>query len=184
MTVQEIPVPAEPISAVIRGQLEARRAAARKQWEFATAAWRAAEQAMINERRIYDMLDCLLQAGPGHVFSAAIITEYSSVPPCCRHCRARASSITARWPCEGDTHRCPMSVRPGEPAAPVVTHERDNLLCGQPGTMTADFTAWICLRGHITDQSHAESEVLHSLAHCITATCPWPDLIGSSERTY
>ena len=73
---------------------------------------------------------------------------------------------------------------PQEPAAPVVTHERDNLLCGQPGTMSADFTAWICLRGHITDQSHAESEVLHSLAHCITATCPWPDLIVSSERTY
>jgi hypothetical protein len=67
MTVHEIAVPAEPISAVIRGQLEARRAAARKQWEFATAAWHAAKQAMIKERRIYDMLDCLLQAGPGHV---------------------------------------------------------------------------------------------------------------------
>lgn len=184
MTIYEIPGPAEPISAVIRGQLEARRAAARKQWEFATAAWHTAEQAMINERRIYDMLDCLLQAGPGHVFSAAIITEHSSVPPCCRHCRARASSIPARWPCEGDTHRCPTSVRPGEPAAAVVTHERDNLLCGQPGTMSADFTAWTCLRSHITDQSHAESKVRHSLAPCITATCPWPDLISSSERTY
>jgi hypothetical protein len=50
--------------------------------------------------------------------------------------------------------------------------------------MSADFTTWTCLRGHVTDQSHAESDVRHSLAHCIPATCPWPDLIGSSERTY
>lgn len=113
MTVHEIPVPAEPISAVIRGQLEARRAAARKQWEFATAAWHAAEQAMINERRIYNMLDCLLQAGPGHVFSAAIITEHSSVPPCCRHCRA---------PCKFDHGQ--MALRGRHPSVPDVRTPR------------------------------------------------------------
>ena len=34
------------------------------------------------------MVGCLLEAGPGHVFSTAIVTEQASVLPRCRHCRA------------------------------------------------------------------------------------------------
>ncbi len=184
MTIHKIAVPAEPISAVTRRALEARLTAARKQWKFATDAWRAAEQAMITERRVYEMIECLLQAGPDHVFSVAIVTEQSSAYPYCRHCRARAGSITTRGPCEGDTHQCPKPVRPGESGSAMQMNERSDMLCGQRGKMSADFTAWICMLGHVTDGSHAESRVRHDLARCFPATCPWPDLIDSSRRIY
>lgn len=222
MTIVEIAVPPEPMSAITRHHLEVKMAAARMQWElataacctagqnmlderqiydmlcrlsgtrvtaarktweFATAAWHAAEQAMINKRRIYDMLGCLLEAGTGHVFSATIITEHGSVLSYCRQCRACAGSIKAREPCADDTHRCPRSVRPGESDTAITVYERKDLLCAQSGEMSPDFTSWTCRLGHVTDRSHAESHVRHIVAHCIPATCPWPDLIGS-ERSW
>jgi hypothetical protein len=181
MATYTILIPAEPISAATRQQLEASRTAAQRQVKFATAAWHAAEQAMLTERRIYDMLDCLLRAGPGHVFSAALITEHSVVLPCCRHCRAHASSITAKWACEGDTHRCPEPVRPGETDAPVKMGKPNDVLCGRPGQMNDQFTAWTCRSGHVTDHSHAESEIRHALACSVALACPWPELMGISE---
>ena len=184
MSIHEIAVPAEPISAVTRRELEARLAAAHKQWKFAVDAWHAAEQAMITERRVYDMVECLLQAGPDHVFSAAIVLERNSIFPYCRHCRVRAGSITARGTCEGDTHQCPESVRPGEAEDAIRMRERGDLLCGQRGKMSADFTTWICMLGHVTDGSHAKSRARHDLAWCFRASCPWPDLIDPSRRFY
>jgi hypothetical protein len=182
MILHEIAIPAEPISAATRHELEIRLAAAHKQWKFATEAWRVAEQAMITERRVYDMIECLLQAGPDHVFSTAIVTERSSIYPYCRHCRARGGSITARGSCEGDTHQCPSSVRPGESDAAIRMHKRGDLMCGQRGKMSADFTSWFCILGHVTDRSHAESRVRHDLARCLPSTCPWPDLIDSFRK--
>jgi hypothetical protein len=181
MPIHKIVIPAEPISPVTRQQLEARRAAARRQVKFATAAWHAAEQAMLTEQRTYDVLDWLLRAGPGHVFSVAIITEHNVVLPRCRYCRARANSAVAQWSCEGDVHRCPRPVRPRASAPPVRVGQQDEALCGLPGEMNVDFTGWTCRGGHATDQSHAEDEVRHALACPIAPACPWPELIGPSE---
>jgi hypothetical protein len=215
----EIAVPAEPISVIIRHQLEARAVAAREQeeraiaacdtakqyvleelaicdtlgrlfgtaipyvlkrWEFATADWHTAEQAVISKRRVYDILNCLLEAGAGHVFSAAIITEHDGIVPYCRHCRAVAGLIGARRRCTGDAHRCSRSVRPGESDTAVTVPSRRDLLCGQRGTMSPDFTSWTCALKHCTDWSHADSHLGHLVAHCSPATCPWPYLIVPS----
>jgi len=72
----------------LSGLIGAAMTLSRKPYEFATATWHAAGHAMITKRRIYDMVGCLLEAGPGHVFSTAIVTEQASVLPRCRHCRA------------------------------------------------------------------------------------------------
>jgi hypothetical protein len=150
---------------------------ARERWEFATADWHAAEQVVISKRRVYDIISSLLEVGTGHVFTAAIITKNSSVVPHCRHCRAIAGSIKARQRCAGDAHRCPRSVRPGESETAVTLSNRKDLLCGQRGTMSPDFTSWICAFRHRTDRSHADSHIQHLAARCDPATCPWPYLI-------
>lgn len=152
----------------------------RKKWGFATADWHTAEQVVISKRRVYDILNYLLEAGTDHVFSTAIITENGVVLPYCRHCRAVAGSIAARRCCAGDAHRCPRSVRPGESDTAVTVPNRRDLLCAQRGTMSPDFTRWICALKHRTDWSHADSHVQHLVAHCRPSTCPWSYLIVPS----
>ena len=181
MTIDEIVLPAEPISVATRHMLEARMMAARQRWERAAAAVRMAEQTMQDERRVYDMIGDLLRSGPGHVFSPAGIDRNRSFLPYCRHCRAWASSVAGVQPCQGDTHLCPSLAEPRESDAAVKIRRRDGALCGQRGQMSADFAEWVCRRGHITDRSHAESGIRHVLAPCAPITCPWPDLVGTSE---
>jgi hypothetical protein len=181
MTIEEIVLPAEPISMATRHMLQARMQAARQRWERAAAAFRMAEQTMLDERRVYDMIGDLLRSGPGHVFSPAGIDRNRSFLPYCRHCRAWASSLAGIQPCLGDTHRCPSSVEPGESEAAVSVQRQDDSLCGQRGQMSADFTAWVCQLGHVTDESHAQSDIRHVLAPCAPIICPWPDLVGTAE---
>jgi hypothetical protein len=57
---------------------------------------------------------------------------------------------------------------PGESAAALKVHERDDLLYGRPGTMSADFTTWTCLLGHVTDRLHGGNLVRHALARYIS----------------
>jgi hypothetical protein len=113
---------------VLSGVIGAAMRLSRMPSEFAAATWHAG-QAVITKRRIYDLLDRLLEAGPGHVFSTAVVTEQASVLPRCRHCRASARSIAARRPCPGDAHQCARSVRPGR----VPGHHRGHLLAAAGG---------------------------------------------------
>jgi hypothetical protein len=181
MTIDEIVLPAEPISTATRRMLEARMRAARQRWERAAAAYRLAEQTMHDERRLFEMIGDLLRSGPGHVFSPAGIDRNRSFLPYCRHCRAWASSVAGVQPCQGDTHSCRSPVELGKSGAAVKVPRRDGLLCGQRGQMNADFTAWVCRLGHVTDGSHAESGIRHVMAPCAPITCPWPDLIGTQK---
>lgn len=181
MIIDEIVLPAEPISAATRRMLEDRMRAARQRWERASAAYGMAGQTMHDERLIYDTIRDLLRTGPGHVFSPAVVDRNRSFLAYCRHCRAAASSISGRWPCQGDTHNCPCPVEPGEHRAAVRVHQREVLLCGQRGKMSADFASWSCDSNHVTDGSHTQSGVRHFLAPCAPLTCPWPDLIVSGR---
>lgn len=182
MPIDKIAIPPEPISTATRRELEAKMDAARKRWEHAAAAYHAAEQNMQDECQIYHMIDDLLRSGPGHVFTSPVPGRRRGFLSTCRHCRAFVGSTTVSWPCPGDTHTCPTSVYAAESGAVIKLYERDDLLCGQPGAMSSDFTTWTCLLGHVIDGSHADSVVRHDLAHCIAA-CPWPDLISASLVT-
>jgi hypothetical protein len=163
--------------------LEGRMHAARQRWERAAAAYRMAEQTMQDERRVCGMIHDFLRAGPGHVFSPAVLDRDRSFLAYCRHCRAAAGSAAGRWHCQGDTHNCPYPVEPAESTAPSKIYQREVLLCGQRGAMRPDFTSWVCENDHVIDGSHADSSVRHVLAPCAPLTCPWPDLIIISGKT-
>jgi hypothetical protein len=182
VSIDEVVLPAEPISAATRRMLVDRMHAAQQRWEQAVAAYRMAEQTMQNERRICDMIDDLLRAGPGHVFSPAVLDRNRSFLAYCRHCRAAAGSTVGRQPCHGDTHDCPYPLEPGESAAAINIYRREMFLCRSRGVMAPDFTSWRCESGHVIDALHAQSSVRHVLAPCDPLTCPWPDLIIISGK--
>jgi hypothetical protein len=156
------------------------RLLAEKGRERSPQQWPSPRIIEVQERRIL-LLTGLLEAGPGHVFTAQ--TNWAARPsylwadrdiPSCRHCRAPViGSLAARQRCTGDRHSCPVQTAPGRPGHPV--------FCDEPGEMSADFSEWTCGAGHVTDAGHVPRFRDHKRVCLLADTgCPWPWLEGSA----